>query len=89
MLKPRWILTLTLPLILVASIGSARAASIRDNAGLFDPDVVREAQRNWNGSSEIPGSPPPSRRSTRSRTNRSPRRPGNAPSDRAPRASTF
>ncbi|MBV8233870.1 MAG: TPM domain-containing protein [Planctomycetaceae bacterium] len=42
MLKPRWILTL--PLILVASIGSARAASIRDNAGLFDPDVVREAQ---------------------------------------------
>ncbi len=44
MLKPRWILTLTLPLILVASTGSARAESIRDNAGLFDQDVVREAQ---------------------------------------------
>src|SRR4051794_624240 len=35
---------LSLSLALATSIGAARAASIRDNAGLFDPDAVRQAQ---------------------------------------------
>lgn len=35
----RW---LTLPLVLVASIGTAQAATIRDRAGMFNPDTVRQ-----------------------------------------------
>jgi hypothetical protein len=42
MQKFYWLLAL--PLILAASIDSAHASSIRDNAGLFDPDVVRQAE---------------------------------------------
>lgn len=42
MFKPRWLLAL--PLALAASIGSARASSIHDNAKLFDAGTVREAQ---------------------------------------------
>lgn len=42
MRKSYWLLAL--PLVLAASIGTARASSIRDNAGLFDPDAVRQAE---------------------------------------------
>src|SRR5690349_3286147 len=42
----RWLLAL--PLALAVSIGSAQAASIRDHAGLFDQDVVREAEAKLN-----------------------------------------
>ncbi|MHC5541522.1 TPM domain-containing protein, partial [Singulisphaera rosea] len=42
MLKTRWLLAL--PLALAASIGSAQASSIRDNAGMFGPAAVRQAQ---------------------------------------------
>ena len=42
MLKTRWLLAL--PLLLAASITSAQAASVRDNAGMFSPEAVRQAQ---------------------------------------------
>jgi len=41
MLNLRWLLAL--PLAFAVTIGSARASSIHDRAGMFDPDVVREA----------------------------------------------
>jgi uncharacterized membrane protein YgcG len=46
MLKSRWLLAL--PLALAFTIGSAHASSIRDGAGLFDPDAVREAEAKLN-----------------------------------------
>ncbi|WP_422926657.1 TPM domain-containing protein [Singulisphaera sp. PoT] len=42
MLKTRWFLAL--PLALAAWVGTAQASSIRDEAGLFDPETVRQAQ---------------------------------------------
>lgn len=42
MLKMRWLLAL--PLVMAASIGSAQASSIRDNAGMFSREAVRQAQ---------------------------------------------
>ena len=42
MLKHRWLLAI--PLALAVTIGSAAASSIRDDAGLFTPDAVREAE---------------------------------------------
>jgi len=42
MLKTRWLLAL--PLAFAAWVGTAQAASIRDEAGIFDPDTVRQAQ---------------------------------------------
>src|SRR6476646_7590377 len=42
MLKTRWLLAL--PLAFAAMIGSARAATVRDNAGMFSPDAVRQAE---------------------------------------------
>jgi uncharacterized membrane protein YgcG len=42
MLKSRWLLAL--PLLLASSITSAPAASIRDSAGMFSPEAVRQAQ---------------------------------------------
>src|SRR4051812_46208707 len=46
MLSPRWLFAL--PLALAVSVGSARASSVRDDAGLFDPDVVRTAEAKLN-----------------------------------------
>jgi hypothetical protein len=46
MQKFNWLLAL--PLVLAASIGSAHASSIHDNAGLFDPDAVRQAEATLN-----------------------------------------
>ena len=42
MLKTRWLLAL--PLLLATSITSAQAASVRDSAGMFSPEAVRQAQ---------------------------------------------
>ena len=42
MLKHRWLLAI--PLALAVTIGSAAASSIRDDAGLFTPDAVRDAK---------------------------------------------
>ena len=42
MLSRRW--ALALPLVLAASITSTHASTIRDNAGLFSADAVRQAQ---------------------------------------------
>lgn len=43
MLKTRWLLGL--PLLLAASFAPARAATIRDNAGMFEPGTVAQATR--------------------------------------------
>jgi len=42
MLKHRWLLAI--PLALAVTIGPAAASSIRDDAGLFTPDAVRDAE---------------------------------------------
>ena len=42
MLSRRW--ALALPLVLAASITSTHASTIRDNAGMFSADAVRQAQ---------------------------------------------
>jgi uncharacterized membrane protein YgcG len=42
MLKTRWLLAL--PLLLATSITSAQAASVRDSAGMFSPEAVRQSQ---------------------------------------------
>ena len=42
MFSRRW--ALALPLVLAASITSTHAATIRDNAGMFSADAVRQAQ---------------------------------------------
>ena len=42
MFSRRW--ALALPLVLAASITSTHASTIRDNAGLFSTDAVRQAQ---------------------------------------------
>jgi len=42
MWKQRWLLAL--PLVLAVTAGSAGASTIRDRAGLFDPDAVRQAE---------------------------------------------
>ncbi len=46
MLSHRWLLAL--PLAFAVTIGSAAASSIRDDAGLFSPDAVREAEAKLN-----------------------------------------
>src|SRR4051812_12524545 len=46
MFSLRWLFAL--PLALVVSVGSARASSVRDDAGMFDPDVVRAAEAKLN-----------------------------------------
>jgi uncharacterized protein len=46
MCKFRWLLAL--PLALAASVGTAGASTIRDHAGMFSPDVVRQAEAKLN-----------------------------------------
>ena len=46
MFNLRWLFAL--PLVLAVSIGSAHASSIRDDAGMFDPETVREAEAKLN-----------------------------------------
>lgn len=41
-MKTRWLLAI--PLVLATTVAPARAASIRDNAGMFDPRAVQEAK---------------------------------------------
>src|SRR5206468_2661943 len=43
MIKPQWLLAL--PVVLAATLaGSARAATIRDDAGMFSPEAVSRAE---------------------------------------------
>jgi hypothetical protein len=46
MWTPRWLLAL--PLALAAMIGTASASSVRDQAGMFSPDAVRQAEADLN-----------------------------------------
>jgi len=43
---PRWFLAL--PLALATAVGTAQASSVRDQAGLFSPDAVRQAETELN-----------------------------------------
>src|SRR5689334_17522817 len=46
MLTPRWLLAL--PLALAATLGTGRAATVRDQAGMFSPSAVRQAEAELN-----------------------------------------
>ena len=46
MWKPRWLLAL--PLALAATVGTAHASSVRDQAGLFSADALRQAEAELN-----------------------------------------
>src|SRR6266404_3184446 len=43
---PRWLLAV--PLALAATLGTARASTIRDQAGMFSPAAVRQAEAELN-----------------------------------------
>jgi hypothetical protein len=46
MWKPRWLLAL--PVALAALVGTASASSVRDQAGMFSPEAVRQAELDLN-----------------------------------------
>jgi uncharacterized protein len=50
MWKPKWLLALALPLAMAAtaSLGTARASSVRDEAGMFSPAAVQKAEADLN-----------------------------------------
>jgi uncharacterized protein len=46
--KPRWLLAVPLALAATLGVGSARASTIRDNAGMFSKEAIRQAESELN-----------------------------------------